>query len=127
MLGISGKCGSIFWHGSIEWGLRNLSCLLLPAPTSGRAHHNGTIYITHMYFLGFLFVFFFWFCILLVMQSLSILVCNAMYGAAPVLKNLPANAGDKRDVGSIPGSERSPGGGHGNPLQCSCLENPMDR
>ena len=59
MLGISGKCGSIFWHGSIEWGLRNLSCLLLPAPTSGRAHHNGTIYITHMYFLGFLVFFFF--------------------------------------------------------------------
>ena len=37
----------------------------------------------------------------------------------------PANAGDIRDVGSIPGSGRSPGGGHGNPLQCSCLENPM--
>ena len=46
---------------------------------------------------------------------------------ATVVKNLPANAGDIRDAGSIPGSERSPGGGHGNPLQCSCLENPMDR
>ena len=44
-----------------------------------------------------------------------------------VVKNLPANAGDKRDVGSIPGSGRSPGGGHGNSLQYSCLENPMDR
>ena len=43
-----------------------------------------------------------------------------------VVKNLPANA-DVRDVGLIPGLERSPGGGHGNPLQCSCLENPMDR
>ena len=43
------------------------------------------------------------------------------------VKNLPANAGDKRDVGSIPGSGRSPRGGHGNPLQYSCLENPMDR
>ena len=42
-------------------------------------------------------------------------------------KNLPANAGDARDVGSIPGSGRSPGGGHGNSLQYSCLENPMDR
>ena len=41
-----------------------------------------------------------------------------------VIKNLPANAGDIRDVGSIPGSGRSPGGGHGNPLQYSCLENP---
>ena len=46
---------------------------------------------------------------------------------APVVKNLLANAGDVRDVGSIPGSGTSPGEGHGNPLQCSCLENPMDR
>ena len=44
-----------------------------------------------------------------------------------VVKNLPANAGDPRDVGSIPGWGRFPGGGHGNPLQLSCLENPMDR
>ena len=43
------------------------------------------------------------------------------------VKNLPANAGDKRDVGSILGSGRFSGGGHGNPLQYSCLENPMDR
>ena len=41
-----------------------------------------------------------------------------------VVKNLPANAGDIRDKSSIPGSGRSPGGGHGNPLQYSCLENP---
>ena len=45
----------------------------------------------------------------------------------PVVKNLPANAGDTRDTGSIPGLGRSPGGGNGNPLQYSCLENPMDR
>ena len=44
-----------------------------------------------------------------------------------VVKNLPTNAGDIRDVGSITGSGISPGGGHGNPLQYSCLENPMDR
>ena len=43
---------------------------------------------------------------------------------APVAKNLPANAGEERDVGLIPGLGRSPGGGHGNPLQYSCLENP---
>ena len=43
------------------------------------------------------------------------------------VKNSPANAGDIRDVGLIPGSGRCPGGGHGNPLQYSCLENPMDR
>ena len=38
-------------------------------------------------------------------------------------KEPTANKGDIRDAGSIPGSGRSPGGGHGNPLQCSCLEN----
>ena len=43
-----------------------------------------------------------------------------------MVKN-PANAGDARDAGSIPESGRSPGEGHGNPLQYSCLENPMDR
>ena len=46
---------------------------------------------------------------------------------APVVKNLPANAGDVRDAGLIPGLGRSAGGGHGNPLQYSCLENPRDR
>ena len=44
-----------------------------------------------------------------------------------VVENPPANVGDIRYAGSIPGSGRSPGGGHGNPLQYSCLENPMDR
>ena len=44
-----------------------------------------------------------------------------------VVRKLPASVGDIRDLGSIPGSGRFPGGGHGNPLQYSCLENPMDR
>ena len=44
-----------------------------------------------------------------------------------VVKNLPANAGNIRDLGSIPGSRRSPEGGHGNPFQYSCLEHPMER
>ena len=51
-------------------------------------------------------------------------------GAAQVVlgvKNPRANAGDVRDLGSIPGLRRSPGRGHGNPLQYSCLENPVDR
>ena len=42
-----------------------------------------------------------------------------------VVRNLPANAGDIRDMSSIPGLERSPGGRHGNLLQYSCLENPV--
>ena len=46
---------------------------------------------------------------------------------APVVKNPLANAGDIRDMGSIPRLGRSPGGGHSNTLQYSCLENPMDR
>ena len=59
-----------------------------------------------------------------------------VYGASQVVlvvKNPPANAGDTRDAedtgdaGSISGLGRSPGGGHSNPLQYSCLENPMDR
>ena len=44
-----------------------------------------------------------------------------------VVKNPPANAAEVRDLGSIPGSGRSPGGGHGNPLQYSCLEISMDK
>ena len=44
-----------------------------------------------------------------------------------MVKNLPASAGNLRDMGSVPGSGRSPGGGHSNPLQYSCLKNPMDR
>ena len=44
-----------------------------------------------------------------------------------MVKNPPANAGDAGDEGSIPGSGRPSGGGNGNPLQYSCLENPMDR
>ena len=46
---------------------------------------------------------------------------------ALVIKNPPVNVGATEDAGSIPGSGRSPGGGHSNPLQNSCLENPMDR
>ena len=51
-------------------------------------------------------------------------------GASPValvVQNLPANAGDAGDVGLIPGSRRSPGGGHSNTLHYSWVENPMDR
>ena len=44
-----------------------------------------------------------------------------------MVKNPPINAGYMREVGAIPGSGRFPGGVHGNPLQYSCLENPMDR
>ena len=52
----------------------------------------------------------------------SFTICNSMDGAG--IENLPANAGD---LGSLPGSGRSPGGGNGNPLQYPCLQNPTDR
>ena len=52
-----------------------------------------------------------------------ICVCVCVY----MVKNPSASAGDVRDVGKIPGSGKSSGGGQGNPLQYSCLENPMDR
>ena len=67
---------------------------------------------------------------LAVLRNLEIM-STRNYGRASqvalVVKNLPANAREVRDAGSIPGSGRSPGGGHGNPLQHSCLENPMER
>ena len=63
--------------------------------------------------------------------GLGFLIVVAYLGAGfpggPVVKNLPANAGDVRDVGSIPVSGRSPGIGNSNPSQCSCLENSRDR
>ena len=52
---------------------------------------------------------------------------NWLHLCVLVVKNPPANAGDIRDAGLIPGLGRSPGGEHSNPLQCSCLENPLDR
>ena len=54
-------------------------------------------------------------------------LCDRVSQVALVVKDTPANSGDIREAASIPGLRRSPGGRHGNPLQYSCLENPMDR
>ena len=59
--------------------------------------------------------------------SLQVTVTALASRVARVVKNLPANSGDIRDVGSVPGSGRSLEEGHSNPFQYSCLENPMDR
>ena len=67
------------------------------------------------------------FHVLLSQNSLKFRFNYIIFPGGTVVKNMPANAGDARDAGSVPGSERSPGGGNGNPLQYSCLENPMDR
>ena len=55
------------------------------------------------------------------------MVQNAGLLGGAVVKNTPSDVGDVRDAGSIPGSRRCPGEGNGNPLQHSCLDNPMDR
>ena len=65
-------------------------------------------------------------------SSILTLICGCLRAqwisqVTLVVKNLPANAGDLRDMGSVPGSGRSPGGENGNLLQYSCLGNPMDR
>ena len=62
-------------------------------------------------------------------SHICICICAYIWASQVVLviKNLPANVGDKRDMGSLPGSGRSPGGGNGNPSRYSCLENPVDR
>ena len=57
----------------------------------------------------------------------SVLNSWLLFQVAKLVKSPPANAGDTRDMGSIPGSGRSPGVGNGNPFQYSCLGNPMDR
>ena len=54
-------------------------------------------------------------------------ICSFSYQVVLVIKNSPADVGDIRDMGLISGLGRSPGEGNGNPLQYSCLENPMDR
>ena len=69
-------------------------------------------------------------------EKVCVCVCVCVYISPHHINGLPqwlsrkesaCNAGDTGDAGSIPGSGRSPGGGNGNPLQYSCLENPMDR
>ena len=59
--------------------------------------------------------------------ALHVILYQLSYQGSLVVKNPLVNAGDIRDVVSVPGLGRPPGGGHGNPLQYSCLENPMDR
>ena len=93
----------------------------------------------------YFFIFFFYFSLICYVSGIQqcdsvtfmcvcVCVCVHMYvyegngfRVALVVKNPPAKAGDLRDMGLIPGSGRSPRRGHGNPLQCSYLENPMDR
>ena len=71
---------------------------------------------------------FFWACFLRPGWGLAVEVLGCRASQVVLVVNIPpANAGDKRDGGSIPGLGSSPGGGHGNPLQYSCLENSMDR
>ena len=66
-------------------------------------------------------------CIYMIYDIHIIYIIYIGFSGGAVVKNSPANAGDIRDADSIPGLGRSPGVGNGNPHQCSCLKNPMDR
>ena len=67
-----------------------------------------------------------YFIVTSVTELLVLETTNKDFPGDSVVKNLSANAGNIGDTGSIPGLGRFPGGGHDNPLQYSCLENPMD-
>ena len=103
----NGQCTSLMSHG-----LRIAPLREMPLPLASRTPQS----------LGFSPAF-------LVSLSHFPLVSPVLWGfpGGLVVKNLPANAGDERDLGSIPGLGRSPGGGNDNPLQYSCLENLIDR
>ena len=64
---------------------------------------------------------------LVILGKLSFTILVNYHSPGGTVVNLPADAGDTRDTGSMPGLGRSPGGGPGHPLQRSCLENPRDR
>ena len=85
-------------------------------------HHLSMYLSTSIYLIIYLLPMYYLYIIYL---HLSIVYLGFPGGS--VIKNLPVNAEDAGDTGSIPGSGRSPGGGSGNPLQCSCLANSMDR
>ena len=68
-----------------------------------------------------------WYKLPVIKQKSSEYIILRASQVVSVVKNPTASAGNIREIGSIPALERSPAGGHGNPLQCSCLENSMDR
>ena len=110
------RCPLFSCHASIQAGLLLSKCRESLMFELGSAYKNLLID---------------WFsCSLVDGKGLILLPDSKLKGTslvALVVKNLPANTGDIRNVGSIPGSGRSPGGGQGNPLQYSCLENTKDR
>ena len=83
--------------------------------------YNNNYVLTTIFHLGFKK------CNMRNVISVHVYFAETFFFFALVVKNPPTSSGNIRDAGSIPGLERSPGGGHGSPLQCSCLENPTDR
>ena len=98
------QCGEVRRPG--EKGLCEVECSRIPAPCFSLLWWNSTFFI----------------CFCLHLHSFE-----RPSPSRSMVKNLPANAGDTRDVGSTPGMGRSPGEGDGNSLHYSCLENPIDR
>ena len=107
----------IFWARILEW---------ISMPSSRRP--SGLRDLLYLLQCRWIF-FFFFFCLWASGDAPSISMFIPVHTSQMVLvvKNLPANAGDMRDTGLIPGLGRCPGGGNGNPFQYFCLENPMDR
>ena len=110
------------WQGYRPWGLKRIRYDLV---SKQQQHYTHTHTHTHTHKLPGLNDLKIITVKLHALFSIELLTKRAFPGGS-VVKNLPANAGDTEDSGSIPGSVRSPGGRHGKPLQYSCLENPLD-
>ena len=115
------NCGSNPNNGSIallcHWG----TFLVVQPP-------NPIFWPSWTFFKLFHTTYYIYFLLKIARMGFFFFFCNeAAFQVVLVVKNPPANAGDLRDTGSIPGLGRSPAGGHDNPLQYSCLEDPRER
>ena len=124
------EAGWVLWNTrAAEPGMRGHASRTGPQKDRGRATTRGYNTLSHLLLCVVLIytVSLHWFTISY--MCITLYVCVMLSGASQValLINLPVHAGDKRDAGSIFGSGRSPGVGSGNPLNYSCLKNPMDR
>ena len=105
----------------LSFSLRSFFCSRIPFRTP---HHIYLSWLLRLLLAVTAFQTFLSLTTLRVLRSISQVLASQVL---LVVENPPTNAGDIRDAGLIPESGGSPGGGHGNPLQYSCLENPMDR
>ena len=126
-LAVQGTLKSLLQYHSSKASIPQCSVFLMVQLSHLYVTIGKTIDLTRQTFVGKVMSLFFNMLSRLVITFLPKSKCLLISWVALVVKNLPANAGDIKDVSSIPVSGRSPGEGSGNPLQYSCLENPMDR